>query len=276
MSTVLLLTACQKEGSLEIPSGSNPGGGGNPQPAGLLTRSVYVSGTDSSVIEYGYDAAKRLVSHKVTSIDSDEDMSIRIVRNNAGVMTQYITKGAELQSNGVDSLVTMIGFNSAQNQYTYSLTAISDAGVTYTDSSAFTYDGSGNLTVKTSYLKAGPSPYIPYQKSEYTYASGNATSEKYYMAGPTGNWTLEGTYNYTHDNKLNPLKLGTEALIVLDDAGYFGNNNVSALNFVAAADPSDNFTFTITYTYNTADKPSGGTAVQMPGSESFDLKYYYN
>jgi hypothetical protein len=154
---------------------------------------------------------------------------------------------------------------------------LTDGTTAYFDSTAFIYDGAGNLVSKASFLRTAQSPYIPYQRYDYTYAGGNVTSEKYYAANPTtGAMALLLTYNYTYDTKMNPLKMGPEALIVMDNAAFYGNNNASKADFLAASDPSDNFSLAFTYNYNTADKPVTGSAVQTPGGGSFNLRYYYN
>ena len=269
-----ILSACQKEASLEDPN-ATPGTGGT-TPTGLLTRNVFVAGGDSIMVDYGYDAAKRLTNFTYATTGGGNS-SKRIVRNGAGIITQYISKGEDLLSSGIDSTVTSLNYNAAQSRYTYSITLFDYQGITYKDSSAFTYDGSGNLTTKTAYLTSGPAPYQVYQKTEYTYVSGNVSSEKYYSPDATGTgWELEATYNYTYDSKVNPVKLGTEAMIVLDDASYFGNNNVTMLDYVDGTDPSFNFSLNTTYTYSNTNKPSGGTTVETPGSASYTLRYYYN
>lgn len=276
-AVVLVMSACQKEGSFEETSGtpgSGGGTGGGTTPTGLLARSVYVAGADSIMVDYGYDASKRLVTFNYTTTGGGNQFK-RVVRNSAGIMTRYVVKSEELLSLGIDSIITNVNYDAAKSQYTYSISSVNVSGMTYVDSTHFTYDGSGNLTAKTAFARGGLTPYQPYQKSEYTYASGNVTSEKFYSANASRGWDLEGTYNYTYDNKVNPVKLGAEAMIALDDASYFSNNNATVLSYVDGSDPSYNYTLTSTFTYNSANKPSGGTAVETPGSASYTLRYYY-
>lgn len=273
-AVTILFSACQKEISLEDPDAS-PGGGGT-TPTGLLTRYVFEAGADSIMVNYGYDAARRLTNFTYATTGGGNNTK-RIIRNSAGIITQYISKGEDLLSSGIDSAVTNLTYNAAQGRYKSGLTIFELQGVTIRDSTEFAYDGSGNLITKTSFLAAGPSPYQAYQKAEYTYVSGNVTSEKYFGPNTTGTgWDLQETYNYAFDNKINPVKLGTEAMIVLDDASYFGNNNATRLTYVDSTDPSFNYTFDTTYTYNTTNKPTGGTVVETPGSATYTLRYYYN
>lgn len=271
-AATIVSVACQKEASLEVPDG-NAGGGTTSQ--GLLTRTAFVAGADSVVTEYTYDASGRLASFTYTSTGGGNQYK-RIERNNSGTMTAFVTKSQELSDLGVDSLVTTVDYDNAKSRYKHSVSTIDFGGSDYSDSTVFNYDGNGNLTDKVSYAKAGAAPYIPYQKVEYTYGSGNTLSEKYYNTNTNGAWVLLGTYSYSYDSKLNPVRLGPEAMIVLDDGTYFSNNNVTSLNYTDAADPANNFTLTTTFTYNSADKPSGGTAVETPGSGSYELRYYYN
>ena len=276
-AATIVSVACQKEASLEAPDnnpGSGGGGGGNTT-QGLLRRTAFVAGADSVITEYPYDASKRLATFTYSTTGGG-NQSKRIVRNNAGVMTAFVTKSSELVTLGLDSLVTNVNYDNGQSRYKYSVSTISYGGSNYSDSTAFNYDGSGNLTEKVSYAKIGLSPFVPYQKVTYTFGSGNTLSEKYYSADSTGAWELLGTYNYSYDAKLNPVKLGAEAMIVMDDATYFSNNNVTNMSYVDASDPNNNFTLATTFTYNSADKPSGGTAVETPGSGSYTLRYYYN
>ncbi|NTS41148.1 hypothetical protein HRG84_09515 [Flavisolibacter sp. BT320] len=274
-AALFLLTSCQKEISLEVPDSDPGGGGGGNTTQGLLTRTAFVAGGDSVVTEYTYDGAKRLATFTYTSTGGGNQFK-RIVRNNAGLMTAFITKSDELLTLGVDSLETRMVYDNALNRYRYSVSTILLGGSDYSDSTAYTYDGSGNLVEKASFAKVGPSPYLPYQKVEYTFGSGNTLSEEYYSIDSNGNWESLGTYNYAYDAKLNPIKLGVEGMIVLDDGTFFSNNNVTTLSFVDAADPASNFSLTTTFIYNSADKPASGTAVETPGSGSYALRYYYN
>jgi hypothetical protein len=244
---------------------------------GTLRRLVTVASGDSTAVDLSYDASNRLTFYNVTAVDPDENAYVRVTRNSAGIVTRYVSNNQGLLSRGLDSLVTNLFYNTAQSRYTYGLAAYTESGTTYFDSTAYTYNGAGNLTVKTTYLRVGPSPYVPYQKSEYTYAGGNVLSEKYYFINATTNvLDLGFTSNHTYDDKVNPLKLGNEALILIDDVLFFGNNNVSAINVVDDTDPTNTYTENIAYSYNSANKPASGTATQAGGGGTFSLRYYYN
>lgn len=272
------LTACQKEGSFENPT-STPGSGGGTTDA-LLTRLVYAAGADSIATDLGYDGSKRLVT-LTTASTQNGNQTTRLYRNASGILTRYTTKSDELAGLGIDSLVTDVKYDAAKSVYTYSLSTITYSGTTITDSTVFGYNGS-NLVSKTNYAKGGPAPYTVYAKTEYGYTGSNVVTEKSYSPGATaGSWDLEYTYSYTYDDKVNPLKFGPEGLIALTDftlasAPYGSANNATKADFVDQTDPTNNFSFTTTYTYNTSNKPSAGNAVVAPGPGGYQLRYYYN
>ena len=277
LAVLVFLSACQKEVSSENPDGT-PGTGPVPPPAttaGLLTRMVSVAGGDSVMVDYGYDANKRLATFDYKTTGTEFRFR-RIFRNSAGIMTQFNSKGDDLSGIGIDSVITILSYNAGQARYTHGITIYAVSGVSLRDSTVYVYDNAGNLTVKRSYATVLPAPYQEYQKTEYTYASGNVTSEKYYTSNSAGGWDLEYTYNYGYDSKVNPAKFGPEGMIVLEDASYFSNNNKSGVNYIDGADASYNFSQAYTYTYNAANKPTGGTVVETPGSGSYTIRYYYN
>lgn len=273
-AVAIVSVSCQKEISLEAPDSDPGAGGGGNTAQGLLTRIAFVAGGDSVVTDYTYDGAQRLATYTSTSTGGDNEYK-RIVRNNTGLITSFVTKNDQLLSLGIDSMETNMFYNNVLNQYEYSVSIIDLGGADYRDSTVYDYAGS-SLIAKTSYAKSGTSPYIQYQKSEYTYGSGNTLSEEYFTIDSIGAWESLGTYSYAYDAKTNPIKLGVEGIIVLDDGTFFSNNNVSTMSFADPADPSSNFSLATTYIYNNADKPSSGTAIQTPGSGSYTLRYYYN
>ncbi|MDQ3278716.1 MAG: hypothetical protein M3Q06_10340 [Bacteroidota bacterium] len=270
-AALFLLSACQKENSLEAPDNS-PGGGGNTS-QGLLRRVVLVAGADSTAADFTYDGSKRLETFTSTSTGGGNTFK-RIVRNAAGVMVQFVTKSDDWQTAGVDSVVSNVAVD-AQNRYKNSTFSLTLGNVTYNDSTVYNYDGNGNLAEKVSFAQVLPAPFTTYQRVEYTYGSGNVLSEKYYEMGTTGGWKLLATYGYAYDAKTNPVKLGLEAMIALDDGTYFSNNNVINLTIADPADPSNNVSIATTYTYNSANKPSGGTATESSSSGTYTLRYYY-
>lgn len=273
LAVLTFLTACQKEAALVDPGNSS--GGGGTTTGGLLTRNVETDGTDSTVTDFSYGAGNRLTKIDYTG-SSASPATYKLSRNNSGVITRMTLISPDFQSIGVDSIVINVSYNSSTSRYTSSQYSLAISGTTYTDSTAYVYDASGNLTSAAGYEKIAITPYTPYGRTDYTYANGNVSSEKYYDYDPsTSTWSLSATSAYTYDAKTNPLKLGVEA-ILLNQAGFFGPNNSTDFSYKDATDPTNNFTRTYTYTYNSANKPSGGTAVENPGATSYTLRFFYN
>lgn len=272
-----ILIACQKEADITDPGGGGTGGGtGGGSTTGLLTRTVQVSGSDSIIADYAYDAAKRLVSFGGSASNGSFSITYRIVRNASGIITQTVAKSPQFASSGIDSLVTNFVYNTGTSRYTHSRYDLLLAGVPYSDSTVFSYDASGNLTRASAYSKISFIPYAPVSRLDYTYAGGNVATQKVYdYDATTSTYNLDETATFAYDAKTTPLKLGVEALI-LNMPTTFGNNNAVSENYVDATDPANNFSRTNTYTYNTAGKPSGGTSVENPGATSYTLRFYYN
>lgn len=274
-AAVVFLCSCQKEKSFEDPGGTT--GGGTPSVPGLLTRVVSVAGADSSATDYTYDDNKSLITVTYTSTKGGNQYT-RLYRNAAGIVTQFTVKNDDYVSNGVDSVVTILNYDQSKSRYSYSITNLNFSGVDYRDSTVYSYNSNGRLLNKTSYLRGASSPYLLYSKTDYSFNSGNNVAiEKLYSYDLTTKiWDLEATYNYTYDDKINPLPLGPIGQIALDDATYAGINNATSFEFTDSANPTNNFGITMTYTYNNENKPAGGSGVENSTSGSFDLRYYYN
>lgn len=279
----IALSACQKEASFEDPN-SVPGSGGGAT-GGLLTRQVFVDAgaSDSSVVLYTYDASKRIT--KVETVTSQYNEQISLSRNTAGIISQMVLQNDIVSSNfGVSQITVTMNYSTAESRYKYSKAVIPVGGVSYTDSTAYVYTN-GNLANKTSYISAAGSPYIPFSKVDYTFTAGNVTSEKVYeYDNTTSAWNLYYTNTYSYDAKVNPLVLGTDALLIdplftyfgFTSASSFGSNNATVINYIDPTDASNNYTLTSTYTYNTANKPTAGTATETPGSGKYNWRFYYN
>lgn len=279
-AATLFLTACQKEVSTENGNG-NTGGGGGGTTDSLLSRLVYVAGADSVANDFSYDASRRLVKSTMTSTSAGGNQEFRIYRNASGIMNRYTVLGDQLSGLGIDSLVTIVAYNSSKSQYAYSTSTFNLGGVDISDSTAFNYNTGKQLTEKVSYAKASPTQYVAYAKTEYTYNGDNIASEKYYTFDATsGQWTLEFSYSYTFDSKINPMNFGAEGLIALSDfiyasAPYGSANNATKSDYVDATDPTNNISYQTTYTYNSSNKPSSGTATVLPGPGGYALRFYY-
>lgn len=273
-AAAVLFTACQKEPSFDDPSG-NPGGGTGGPVTGLLVRSVEVSGTDSNVVAYTYNGAGKLTQIDASGT-SASPLTYKLLRNAAGIITRSVAISPDLAAVGIDSLVVNAFYNAATSRYTHTRYDIDLGGVLYSDSTVYAYNSSGEITSATSYGKVLTTPYLASSRMDYTYSNGNVATQKGYtydMAAST--WTLAESVTYTYDTRVNPLKLGVEAILI-GMVNYAGNNNPTLLDFTDPADASNNFSQASTYTYNSANKPSGGTMVENPGATNYTLRFYYN
>src|SRR6266498_1176682 len=106
-----LLFSCQKE---LTPDGF--GGGGTSNASGLLTKLIIKSGSDSNVASFSYSASNKLIGVNTTGIDAGTviDTRERFVRNSQGIITQIITKDADLATQGIDSVVSYIGYSNGR------------------------------------------------------------------------------------------------------------------------------------------------------------------
>src|SRR5580765_6166154 len=87
--TALFLFSCQKEAGF---SGSDNGGGGNG--GGLLKKLVSKSGSDSSVLAFGYNSSQKIITLNTTITSGGTSTLIqeRAERNAQGIIQKLIIK----------------------------------------------------------------------------------------------------------------------------------------------------------------------------------------
>lgn len=147
--TSFFLFSCQKE--IDFGTGSNnSGGSGGNKPATLLIKKVDKTGADSLVTLYTYNSDKKVINIKVTGTDhgTPVDKEYRYYRNASGIVTQYSTIDADLIAVGVDSITTIVFYNSSTSRYAGYLININVTGFVLLDSSVYVYDGSGKSLKK--------------------------------------------------------------------------------------------------------------------------------
>jgi hypothetical protein len=263
----ILFTSCQKEIDWGLGGGSDA----------LLIKTVQKTGADSVTTTYSYDASKRLTLEKIVGMSGGINVGneLKIVRDGSGVITKTIQKSDVLIAAGIDSVIRRFNYNSSNGRYTSALFDLTVSGFSITDSSAFQYDASGNISTELHYQKLDPLPYILSFKQEYIYAGNNLVSTKQYSFDPlTMTYDLIATINFTYDNKSAALKTGIEA-IVITRPGYYGNNNATKNEFIDATDPANNFTDSLVYTYNASKKPLTAVSTKTPPGTISNITYYY-
>ena len=267
----LVFISCQKEIDWGL-------GGGNTANQ-LLVKISSKTGTDSAVISYSYDAQKRLIRETVigvstgTSLDND----LVINRNAAGIITRTIQKSPAFVAAGVDSVVTRFNYNPASSQYTSGVFSITIAGFTITDSAVYTYDAGGKIASDIHYLGTGILPPIQILKDQYTYsADGLNLVSIVQLASLTPGAPLSplSTQTFNFDNKINPLIIKNEG-VLLARTGLYNANNGSKLALDNTVDATVNFTMDYTFKYNTANKPDSSFGTRTPGGTVTASKYFY-
>lgn len=271
---LILFVSCQKEIDWGL-------GGGVANQA--LYRIKSTTGTDTTQIDYTYDAAKRLIREKTTGIAGGQnlDNDFIINRNSSGIITTTVQKAAVLIAIGIDSVVTRYNYNTGTSKYTSSVFDLAIPGLAVTDSAVYVYDASGRITSDSHYLAIGglpiPLPPILALKNSYTYsASGsNLTLQSQDAATtPGGPLSPVSSQTYTFDAKTNPLIILNEG-VLLARTGLYNSNNPSKAVVANVVDPTQDFTMDYTYKYNSANKPDSSYGTRTPGGAVTASKYFY-
>lgn len=252
VSVVLIgMTACQKEIDWGTGNLANQ----------LLVKVVAKTGAnDSTVTTYSYDAQRRLIREVVVSTAGGNSLQTEFIinRNSAGVITSSVLKSPDLAATGIDSLVTR--FNYSNNRYLNGAFTLSLQGITFTDSTLYTYDANERIITDQHLLKSTLIPLpipIPILKNVYTYSADGKNLTKQEQSAPStpgGPLSPVSNQTYTHDTKVNPLILLNEA-IILNRSDWYNANNVLTNQFASTSNPTQNFTVDNSYRYNTANKP---------------------
>jgi len=265
----IVLFSCQKEPNPDV-----LGGGGSSNSTGLLSKMVIKSGSDSNVASFTYNSSNKLTSVFTSGSDAGvvTDTKESFIRNAQGIITQIITKDADLIASGIDSVISKVNYSGGR--YTNRVSYIDFFGMfQFKDSAVFTYDGNGNIVTVEDLLDVGLG-YQPYIKQQYTYAAKNITAVKVFVYDDASSkYVEEYTETRTYDSKVSPLILGSEALAMNYDAWYSSNNAIKSV-VVSATDPGLNGTQDVTYSYNASNKPSGGTTVIQGGTTATVIFIY--
>lgn len=267
--SALFLFSCQKEAGF---SGSNNGGGSNS--GGLLKKLVSKSGSDSSVLAFGYNSSQKIITLNTTITSGGTSTLIqeRAERNAQNIIQKIIIKSDQYQQAGLDSVTTVMQYSSGR--YTAKVTTIDLVVFVYRDSVALIYDAAGKVITEKSYTDFGSSSYKETGKIEYTYSGNNlATIKNYTYDASSSSYSLDETYTYDqYDNKISPMFAGNEAF-VFDSPFFYSSNNPTKSTYTATGNPTQNYT--ITYTYNTANKPVTASSNIQPGNITSTGTYYY-
>ncbi len=268
--SLLFLFSCQKEGDF---SNGNGSGGGNNTGGTLLKKLVSKSGSDSSVLAFGYNSSKKIISLDIT-VTSGGISSLtqeRAERNTQGIIQKIIIKNAQYQQLGIDSVVTVMHYASAK--YTSKVTAIDLGIIVFRDSVALIYDAAGKVGTEKTYTDFGTG-YEEFAKSDYTYTGNNIASIKAYSYDAiSSSYRLDETYTYDqYDNKISPIFADYDAF-AFDSPFFYSSNNPVKSTYSAPGYSTENYT--ISYTYNSANRPITASSTMQPGNVTSTGTYYY-
>ncbi len=272
----IILVSCKKEKSAEM------GSGGSGAASNLLTRRVAKEGSDSSVVIYGYNAQQKLISIKTNDVSQSgiDESEIKLPRNAQGIIQKIVLKSQDLvQSFGVDSIFYAVNYDASKSRYSsmvFTITSPIDPTDSFKDSTAFTYNTAGKLIQQESFLDDGSGGgFMELTKTEYTYDGSNNVSmaTTYEFDETSGIYELIYTLGYEYDNKTNPLSLGNEAFL-LSDISLASTRNVTKLIY-DDTDPARDDAVTYAYVYNATNKPITGTQTLQSGGTPATIAYYY-
>jgi hypothetical protein len=245
---------------------------GNASPTGHLVKLVSKSGSDSSVLAFGYNSSNKLISLTSNAVVSGSNISFseRAERNSAQIIQRLIIKTDQYQQYGIDSAITNIQYTAGR--YSAKVTNLNLGGIIITDSVSLVYDASGKVIREDDFLTfTGLTEQTA--KTEYTYNGNNiATIKRYSYDSSTSSFTLDETYTYDqYDDKLSPMYFGVEAFVFESPELYSYNNPLKSS--ITSSGSTQNYT--TSYTYNSANKPITATSSVQPGNTTATGTYYY-
>jgi hypothetical protein len=272
----VVLFSCQKE--INFLNGS--GGGGGSTGGNRLVKTVSKTASDSVITIYTYNSSGKLINVTSTGISNGQDAGneYKYYRNASGIITRRVQINPNLVVAGIDSVITIVHYNTATSRYTSSVFSLSLFGLTVNDSSVHVYDAAGKL-IRTDEYQAIVSVGQPYElsiKTMYTYdAAGNIKQFDLYSHDVTTSTDdLISTVVYTFDSKTAAISYGADAIGV-GQPDLIAVNNILNAQITDVSDPANNQTIDFTYTYNSNNRPVTGTSTLTPGGSVKNLSFYY-
>lgn len=264
----VLLFACTKERSLET------GGNGGT----LLVQSSSRLGSDSTVVQYRYDAEKRLIGYQTAAAfqGQNDQSSTTFTRNGQGIVQKVVFKSSLLLSVAIDSIPFNVSYDAARQRYTSRTGEYDLFGSIIKDSIAYTYDAGGRLIKEEEFIDDSQSGgYGEFSKTDYTYdAEGNVIKSVISDFDP-----VAGTYEaisetlYEYDANVNPLELTIEGFVV-GNPSLISSHNVAKVTTTDLEDATSE-TVTYTYVYNFDKKPVSGTATINGSGGTITVTFIY-
>ena len=245
----------------------------------LLMKIRSLTGSDTTVINFTYDAQRRLILESTTGVSSGTSLNgtLRVNRNSAGIILTTTQISDLLVSAGVDSLVTTFYYNSANSKYTAAASLLDIGGFTLTDSVVFVYDATGKISSDKHLFVTGLISPFEALSNAYSYSSTGSNLLSIVQSAPIAPGLPPvpvSTQTFNYDGKQSPLVLKNEAILLMR-YNFFSANNNSKLDFVDQTDPTNNYNINSTYKYNFVSKPDSSTSTQSNTGAVTVSKYYY-
>ncbi len=275
--SAMLLYACQKQLNWNIDPITREVNGDSLSTQfpslGRLVKVVAKTGNQMFETTYSYDSIGRLQGESKSGIENGQAVQdfTRYTRDTAG----KIIKITSISKNQVDSAVIVVNYDDYYpNIIQYVLSTFTEQGKLVKDSMINTYDGNGNIAIQKTYRKASAT-YSLFHKNEYAYSAGNLTLKKIYVdSSSTGIMVLNDTYQFTYDNKLNPLHLSIEALLK-NKPELTSINNVTATEIGHRTTPANNSQIISKLTYGGSRKPLSCISTKLPAGEVTQMQFFY-
>ena len=268
IAVMLFLFSCQKEVSNTLGSTQHPDS--TTVKPKLLSSIIFFDSTDTGSINFSYDANNKLINiQNIRKKKLYAGNYTQIVRDDSGFIQEY------LQDIGAsDSLYSILYHDDVSKKYMYKI-QLNTGDIFRVDSTVYTYSGK-NITSYIVY-ETDPSTGIisPLLKREFTYdQNNNTTSDKWYdYNSATKTFVAGEADSYTYDQKMNPLNIGVESIII-DFPGLSGSNNAIKEN-MATQNTSDTNLITYQYIYNSNNEPQSYTSVASPPGYVTKAQYIY-
>ena len=279
-STVLLLTSCSKEKSIDSSDpdapGSGGGGGGNTATGQLVKTVIQLGPTDSTVNYFSYDGQSRFSRQWLGGTQNvmNDNGETRVVRNSAGNIQFIILK--ETPGSTTDSSVYTVYYNSGAGRYSSKVLKEQLNGVMYKDSVVYSYNASGQIIEELYWVSVDNSPYEEWSKTLFTYTNGNLTEYRgFFMDYNTNAYVQLSHIAIEYDAKQSPLVLGAEG-IVLEQLNFVSPNNVTKATVTDLEEPSNNEVVTYAYVYNDKNKPATANITFQSLGLPIPITFYYN
>lgn len=272
----IFLFSCQKEVDYANGNNNSGGGGGGGAQGTTLVKTVSKNGSDSVVTVYTYNGNKKLINEKITGKSQGIDVSneYKYYRNASGIITRYVQINADLVAQGIDSVTTIVNYNSSSSRYTSTVSTITYSGFTVLDSTVFLYDAGGKVIESDLYLGIPLlGGYDLAVKFKYMYANGNISQYDIYDL-TSGTEEHIATTKYTFDAKTSPIIFNNEAFAI-GHPDWVSVNNATKVELLDLTDPTNNYTIAIAYAYNSANRPATSVNTTTPGNIVDNVTYYY-